>query len=417
MQKINLHNYEAFLLDYFDGNLNETDLQELKTFVLLNPELDIDLGNDSLLTFNSDNELFINKKDLLKTEQDIYNEELLNYLEGNLSKNEKIIFEKKLASNADLKKELELYKKTDLNFTKEDLKFDTTQVLKTEDDLILNNVALNYVEDKLSSIEKIRFISELKNNSAIQNEVAELQKTKLIADLNTVYPNKEGLKKETKVIALFNFKTVSAIAAGLLLLVSLGFIFNYYLNSKIKEEGKIALQLENKTNFSIPKKQPTNSVITNSLLNNSSTNLIAKNSTNNFNPNQIKSNANQTNSINSNNNVPKNVIVNNNIKNDTLNSINSDTNNAIAVNTNSSTPLTFTNSVNSVTTQTILLAYEEDNEESFETNVTAQKNNFWKRAVKVAKQLNGLGLKAIKGDEKANNDYVLGFNSVSVEKK
>jgi len=344
MQKINLHNYEAFLLDYLEGNLNESDLQELKTFSVLNPELDIDFTSDELPTFNLANETFINK----------------------------------------------------------------TALIKTEDDFILNNPSLNYVENNLTATEKISFENLLKTNSTLQREVVQLQKTKLSADTSVIYPNKKELKKQTKVIALFNFKTISAIAAGLLLVMSLSFVLYNYFNSNKKSEVKIALKSKSKNNFSSPKKQLNDTA-------SATKNLIAKNTTNRFTTKQVKKNNVTTNSIKATYTI-NNSVVNAPIKKDSTLSTSTNTNSAIAIYTTALNPV-LTNTTNTTTTQTTLLAYEEDIDESTQTNTVPQKNNLWKRAVKVAKQLNGLGLKAVKGDEKSTNDYVLAFNSVSIEKK
>lgn len=411
MQKINLHNYEAFLLDYMEGNLNKTDLQELKNFALLHPELDIDLSIDPLPTFNSENEIFEYKSELLKTDEDVYNVIVLNYIEGNLSEKEKTDFDLQLSLNPELKREVEAYKKTDLKIITEDLKFNSTHLFKTEDDFVLNNPSLHYIENTLSTSDKINFENELKTNKTLQKEITQFQKTKLSADISLIYPNKEELKKESKVIALFNFRTVSAIAAGLLLIVSLSILLNNYTNSNEKVEGKIALNIKNINNFSILQKQTTNAVITSSVLNNSSSSLIAKNSSY---PNHSQKDSTKTNSIYPNNNSIKNIAVNNSVIKDTVNST---TNNLVAISSNSSIAITYTNTFAAVNTQTTLLAYEEDLDETSPENTTPQKNNFWKRAVKVAKQLNGLGLKAVKGDEKSNSNYILAFNSMSIEKK
>src|SRR5690606_38721616 len=59
------------------------------------------------------------------------------------------------------------------------------------------------------------------------------------------------------------------------------------------------------------------------------------------------------------------------------------------------------------------IAYEEDNEEQETEN---SKPKFWKRAVQVANQINGLGFKAIQGEEKANDNFLLSFNSLVIEK-
>ena len=45
MTGINLHNYEAYLLDFSEGNLALDTIQELKEFVQLHPELEINLSD------------------------------------------------------------------------------------------------------------------------------------------------------------------------------------------------------------------------------------------------------------------------------------------------------------------------------------------------------------------------------------
>jgi hypothetical protein len=49
--------------------------------------------------------------------------------------------------------------------------------------------------------------------------------------------------------------------------------------------------------------------------------------------------------------------------------------------------------------------------------VAPEKNTFWKRAVRFAKNVNGLGLKAVKGEEKQNDNYSLTFNALNIERK
>ena len=45
MEKINKHNYEAWFLDYSEGNLSENEIIELNRFLSLNPELKVELEN------------------------------------------------------------------------------------------------------------------------------------------------------------------------------------------------------------------------------------------------------------------------------------------------------------------------------------------------------------------------------------
>jgi hypothetical protein len=102
MNSIQVNNYEAFLLDYMEGNLSEELTLELKAFVVAHPELEIDLDDKDFPVFTKEDIYPDFKKDLLKTENDIPNEDLLNYIEGNLSFTDKLDFETRLSSDAEL---------------------------------------------------------------------------------------------------------------------------------------------------------------------------------------------------------------------------------------------------------------------------------------------------------------------------
>ncbi|MCB0820510.1 MAG: hypothetical protein KDC13_07795, partial [Bacteroidetes bacterium] len=54
MSTINKNNYEAFLLDYFEGCLSSELSAELQQFVLDHPELEIDLGDFDLPVLEAD---------------------------------------------------------------------------------------------------------------------------------------------------------------------------------------------------------------------------------------------------------------------------------------------------------------------------------------------------------------------------
>ena len=53
MEKINLHNYEAFFLDHLEGNLSEQQLLDLDDFLIEHPQLKVELdemgGFDDLM--------------------------------------------------------------------------------------------------------------------------------------------------------------------------------------------------------------------------------------------------------------------------------------------------------------------------------------------------------------------------------
>ncbi|MGZ4044558.1 MAG: hypothetical protein ACXVO9_15240, partial [Bacteroidia bacterium] len=246
MGKIDLNNYEAFLLDYFEGNLSEDLVIELKAFAIANPGLDIDLEDSDLPVFTKDEIKLDSKNDLLKTSDNIPFENLLNYLEGNLSITEKIKLENILSSDTELAKEMEMLKKTVLSADEQEV-FDSKKILiKNDDQFVLNNRVLLYFENELNPEERNAFEKELSLNKGLQKELALVQKTKLETDASVVYPNKNELKKEGRVIALFSFRM--AVAAALLVVLGAAVLFAFYNSGKESIEKNIAKKVETHSN-------------------------------------------------------------------------------------------------------------------------------------------------------------------------
>lgn len=153
-EKINIENYEAYLLDYMEGNLSKEDTALLLEFVVLHPELNIILNELEPLALVDESIAFENKNVLKKTEtQLVSDEQLVNYIENILNTSEKNRIEKLSAAYPAIEKELSLYKKTIL-----------------------------------------------------------------VPDTTIVFENKKALKKEAKVIYLFSRQTLSIAAAIVLLI-------------------------------------------------------------------------------------------------------------------------------------------------------------------------------------------------------
>lgn len=111
--KINISNYEAFLLDFIEGNLSDNEIVLLKDFVLAHPELEIDLTDSELVTIEKDSLIFSEKNAIKKTDKDLVSEEkFIAYIENTLNHTEKKQIEDACALNTDLSKELKLYKAT-----------------------------------------------------------------------------------------------------------------------------------------------------------------------------------------------------------------------------------------------------------------------------------------------------------------
>lgn len=119
MSEINLHNYEAYLLDFSENNLNSKDAKELQIFLETHPEIDADIFDISNLHLSPENISF-NGKLSLKHNEEIpeLNEQdaiLIGLMENNLSIEETKIAEKLILENPIAAKDFDLYKKTKLS--------------------------------------------------------------------------------------------------------------------------------------------------------------------------------------------------------------------------------------------------------------------------------------------------------------
>lgn len=149
---INIENYEAFLLDYMEGNLSNENTSLLLQFVVLHPELGINLNELELVQLNDEQLIFENKNNLKKSAGDLVS--------------------------------LEQY--------------------------------ISYIENELTQDEKTKIDFLAKENSAISNELNLYKKTILTADSSILFENKNALKKEPKVIWLYSRQTLSIAASILL---------------------------------------------------------------------------------------------------------------------------------------------------------------------------------------------------------
>ena len=109
MEDINIHNYEAFLLDYSEGVLTEEQICNLELFIMLNPNLGIDLNELDLVQISDDVICFQEKTNLKKTDSDLISEnQFIGYIEKQLSELDVIHVEKSCVLNSSLAKELNL---------------------------------------------------------------------------------------------------------------------------------------------------------------------------------------------------------------------------------------------------------------------------------------------------------------------
>jgi len=416
METITLNNYESFLLDYLEGNLSNESRAELELFVITHRELEIDLDDHQLPKLSKDSIEAVFKIHLKKTELNFSDEALLNYLDNNLSEAEIKVFENKLLTDRDLATEYDCYKKT-LLVADRSFAFDKKSALvKSGDDLILNNNVLAYFENALSSGEKAEFESAIKNDLSIQKELVLVSKTKLSANFSLVCPNKAELKKESVIIVLFNIRTLSAMAAAILLLFGFVFVFNYYTVDATAEAGTRGTVLAKKEKSSLEPVLKKNTFSLVDVLNKEAANQRIAHKSKKDAKKKDAEQKQQTSIedpqitkalIQDQMQLTKETFIENELSIANKEMLADQMKNEVVETDFVSSDAIAAKAV----TLTVL-------EESFDDADDAQPviNGFWNKVVKLAERANRLGLKSIDGVEQPNKKFSLSFNAFSVEK-
>ncbi|MCL3780237.1 hypothetical protein EMN47_07505 [Prolixibacteraceae bacterium JC049] len=131
----------------------------------------------------------------MKIDRTNYEAYLIDYLEGNLKDDECQIVEDFLSQNPDIQEELEGLSEVTL-FTDDVVFSEKNTLKKGFDDEEVNDeYCIAYMEGDLDPIENVRFESHLKKSNDTQRNLALFEKTKIVADGNVVFANKKRLKK------------------------------------------------------------------------------------------------------------------------------------------------------------------------------------------------------------------------------
>jgi hypothetical protein len=415
VEKINKDNYEAFLLDYSERTLSAADLAELKAFALSHPELEIELEESELPYLSQGDVTFESPELLKKSNSDVLDEKLFDYVEGNLSSGEIVALEEKLCADPELRSAFELLKKTVFQPEAGTYFEDKMSLVRSEDDLVLSDRVISYFENTLPFAERTVFEQELIVNQVLKDDLRLVSSTRLVADLQTVYPTKEILKKTSRVIALFNWRIAGSLAAAILLMIGFAVVFNYYATVK-QPPATFA-----KNGPAVPIKPGANNPIAIGLKNN----------------NEVR--------------ADKPTVTDKKDVQTARVDIKQDSKNSSYAKTEERTPAKKEIAAPELAPQPrepivpekdekVLAAAKKDPEVKNDTTEVVtnhytsleeiaevdelekvvldnEQKGFWKRAVSLAKKANAFGLKAVDGQEESNQKYRLSFNSFSVEKK
>lgn len=242
---INKNNYEAFFLDYHEGNLSPQQVADLLLYVEQHPELkeefesfeNVTLDDLSAITFEDKLSL---KKEVLTPALSINGEgELppisiqnkeeyfIKSAENTLTATEKTLLENFIKQHPQFLVDLQLFQKTIIS-ADASITFENKEELKrtaiTTDDLLISSI-----EGLLSKGETVLFNQQIAVDAEMQHNYNLYKQTILSADASIVYEDKEELKhKERKIVPFYYY--ASAIAAGILLLFGLFFLFNTKTN-------------------------------------------------------------------------------------------------------------------------------------------------------------------------------------------
>ena len=251
---INKNNYEAFFLDYHEGNLSPQQVADLLLFVEQHPELKEEFESFENVTLDDLSNVSFENKSSLKKEITLENKEeyFIRSVENTLTPAEKSLLESFVKQHPQFLPELELFQKTKVFAdasvifeNKEALKKDLTPALSTSSVLRTpspkekettpdlqkwDELLIASIEGTLTKQESVFLDQQLSVDAEMKNNYSLFKQTKLIADTTIVYEKKEELKrKERKTIPLFYYV---AAAASIALLIGLFFIFNGNKNNE-----------------------------------------------------------------------------------------------------------------------------------------------------------------------------------------
>lgn len=117
MMEINRNNYEAYFVDYLEGNLDEKLVDDFIEFLQQNPDLKEELSLFETVTAEAEPISFEKKDKLYKEKfdhEDNFNQTAIAALEGDITLEEEQEFESYLSSHPEKRKDAELFNKTRL---------------------------------------------------------------------------------------------------------------------------------------------------------------------------------------------------------------------------------------------------------------------------------------------------------------
>jgi hypothetical protein len=134
--KINKNNYEAFFLDYHEGNLTPQEVADLLLYVAQHPELKEEFESFETISIENKSTIYFENKNELKKQIAITDEQLISAIEGTLTVNELTQFNQQLKTDLNTQRQFKLYQHTKL-IADTTIKFENKNSLKHKENRVI----------------------------------------------------------------------------------------------------------------------------------------------------------------------------------------------------------------------------------------------------------------------------------------
>lgn len=252
--KINRGNYEAYFLDYHEGQLSLAMVEEVLLFVDENPDLKIVFDEFDAVSLVADQDIVFEKKSSLKKNQIFATSQVdeLNYEEYLISETEGLLNAEQLASieefisiNPQFEKERRLFSLAHLS-TEDEIVFEAKESLKKKAIPVgainadtFETLMARELEGDLNPDEKLQLAEFMLYNPHLEKDRKLYKHTILSAETDIIFEDKNSLKQNIIPLRRIVYYALSA-AASLALIFSVYFLLNRNdIPQSIAEQGKI----------------------------------------------------------------------------------------------------------------------------------------------------------------------------------
>jgi hypothetical protein len=251
---INRDNYEAYFLDFYEGQLSPEMVEAVLMFVDQNPDLKNVFDEFEAVSLVADQDIVFEKKPSLKKNQVFatsqvnelnYEEYLVGEAEGLLNADQLAIIEEFISINPQFEKDRRLFALAHLS-AEDEIVFEAKKSLKHKaisvgpiNEFTFETYMLRELEGDLNQDEEIQLAEFMQYNPHLEKDRKLYKQTILSADSNIVFESKNSLKQSVISIRRIVYYALAA-AASLALIASFYFLLDRNdIPTRIAEQDKL----------------------------------------------------------------------------------------------------------------------------------------------------------------------------------